>query len=182
MWGSLELTLEEADEVAGADGSNAGEIVERDFLRKVPLDIRASQVYRIIFSDRTCLLCGKHHRAVDRHESLYSVAELEGWKARQRESGDPGVSAQLSDNDLRAYRGLSNEEREALANVARLAQRVIATCEAGYQAAEQVRRDAEQAQRASVASFGPIYAVDEAGNQTRVNPRDISLPGVELRK
>jgi thioester reductase-like protein len=63
-----------------------------------------------------------------------------------------------------------------------LAQRVIATCEAGYQAAEQVRRDAEQAQRASAASFRPIYSADEAGNQTRINPRDISLPVVELRK
>ncbi|MCW2904672.1 MAG: hypothetical protein JWO67_6937 [Streptosporangiaceae bacterium] len=133
-------------------------------------------------SDNLLLLCGKHHRAVDRHESLYSVAELEGWKAQQRESGGTGVTAQLSDSDLRAYQGLSNEEREALAKVARLAQRVIATCEAGYQAAEQVRRDAEQAQLASAANFGPIYMVDEAGNQTPINPRDISLPVVEQRK
>jgi hypothetical protein len=29
-------------------------------------------------SDNLLLLCGKHHRAVDRHESLYSVAELQG--------------------------------------------------------------------------------------------------------
>jgi hypothetical protein len=29
------------------------------------------------------LLCGRHHAAVDQHESCYAVEELEDWKARQ---------------------------------------------------------------------------------------------------
>jgi HNH endonuclease len=65
------------------------------------------------------LLCGKHHRALDRHEGAYSVAELEGWEALQRAEGGGGVGAQRSDTELRTYQGLSNEEREALATVAR---------------------------------------------------------------
>jgi hypothetical protein len=132
--------------------------------------------------DNLLLLCGKHHRAVDRHEGLYSVAELEAWKAHQRASGGAGVSSHLSDTDLRAYQGLSNEEREALAKVARLAQRVIAACEAGYQSVEQIRRENEQAQLSSAATFPPVILVDEAGNQRGIDPREISLPGVEQRK
>lgn len=130
-------------------------------------------------SDNLLLLCGKHHRAVDRHESLYSVAELEGWKARQRETGGAGVTAQLSQSDLRAYQGLSNEERDALAKIARLAQRVIATCEAGYQAAEQVRRDAEQAARDSQASSGAIFL--DAGGKP-IQPHSWALPVNEQHK
>jgi len=32
------------------------------------------------------LLCGKHHRPVDRHEELYEIEELEAWKTAQQES------------------------------------------------------------------------------------------------
>ncbi|MEU0839516.1 HNH endonuclease [Streptomyces sp. NPDC005962] len=44
------------------------------------------------------LLCGVHHKAVDRHESLYTVAKLEEWKTAQvAQSGQHVVSDDLAE-------------------------------------------------------------------------------------
>ncbi len=43
------------------------------------------------------LLCGKHHKAVDAHESIYSVEELLDWKTRQVTEG---TDRELSDDQL----------------------------------------------------------------------------------
>ncbi|MFI2561103.1 HNH endonuclease signature motif containing protein [Nocardia farcinica] len=43
------------------------------------------------------LLCGKHHKAVDAHESIYSVEELLDWKAHQLAEG---ANRELSDDQL----------------------------------------------------------------------------------
>lgn len=149
---------------------------------ELPAGPRHDPAYRgdINGPDNLLLLCGKHHRAVDRHEGAYSVAELENWKQAQRATA--GAGTQLSDADLRAYRTLTAEEHRAIADVARLAQRVIAECEAGRHAVEQVRREAEAAQLASANSFGPVFVTDEHGRQRRLQAREISLPGVELQK
>ena len=39
------------------------------------------------------LLCGKHHPAVDQHDSVYSVEELEEWKAEQIAQSGTRLSA-----------------------------------------------------------------------------------------
>ena len=72
------------------------------------------------------LLCGKHHRPVDRHESVYLVDELLEWKAQQR--ANAGTGTPLSDTEAKFFTRLSQEERTALASIARVAQRVIDTC------------------------------------------------------
>jgi len=43
------------------------------------------------------LLCGKHHKAVDDHDSIYSVEELLDWKARQVAES---MNRELSDTQL----------------------------------------------------------------------------------
>jgi hypothetical protein len=68
------------------------------------------------------LLCGKHHRPVDLHEGAYTVAELESWKAAQQATA--GAGTPVSDADLRSYQRLSDEERQSLKDIARLARRV----------------------------------------------------------
>jgi hypothetical protein len=122
----------------------------------------------------------KHHRAVDRHERAYSVAELENWKQAQRANAGDGTK--LSDADLRAYRTLTAEEDRALADVARLAPRVVAECQAGRDAVTQVRSDADAAQIASTEGFGPVLVTDERGRRRPLEAREIGLQGVELQK
>ncbi len=41
--------------------------------------------------DNLLWLYGKHHKPVDRHESTYAVAELEGWKAVQKSTAGSGT-------------------------------------------------------------------------------------------
>ncbi|WP_143018774.1 HNH endonuclease signature motif containing protein [Geodermatophilus sp. DSM 45219] len=67
------------------------------------------------------LLCGKHHKPVDRHESTYSVAELERWKVAQRASARGGT--ELTGTDLRSYSAIGSEDRRIVTDIARLAQR-----------------------------------------------------------
>lgn len=68
-------------------------------------------------ADNLLLLCGRHHRPVDRHESLYTIAELEIWKADQIAAADGGTP--ISDSEARAYARLTDGERQILMNIAR---------------------------------------------------------------
>ena len=43
--------------------------------------------------ENVLLLCGSHHSAVDQHESVYTVEELEEWKARQVAQSGTQLSA-----------------------------------------------------------------------------------------
>ena len=66
-------------------------------------------------AENLLLLCGTHHPPVDRHESLYSIAELEQWKLQQREAGR---GTYITDVQARSFARLTNAERVALAEVA----------------------------------------------------------------
>lgn len=117
--------------------------------------------------DNLLLLCGKHHRPVDRHESAYSIEELEAWKTAQRAAADGGTS--VSEADLRSYQRLSDEERRSLTGVARLAQRVTSICRSVQADVNAIRAAAEHEHRMRAASYGPMWEVDEHGNQTPID-------------
>jgi hypothetical protein len=125
------------------------------------------------------LLCGKHHRPVDRHESSYSVSELETWKAKQRASAGAGTA--LTESDLRSYARLTPEERQILMAIARLAQRVSGACAYAQQQIDAVRHENERARLAAAAQFGPMWEVDQ-GNRTLMGTDGFSLAPVEQRE
>jgi hypothetical protein len=122
------------------------------------------------------LLCGKHHRPVDRHESVYSIEELDTWKAAQRAAAGGGTS--LSDSDLRSYQRLSDEERQSIRDIARLAQRVTSLCKAGHPEIANVRAQAEHSRQSRGAQRGFAYAVDEDGNETPLH-QNVQLSPME---
>lgn len=68
---------------------------------------------------------------MDRHESSYTVAELEMWKAAQRAKAGGGTP--ISEADLRSYVVLAPDDRQVLTNIARLAQRVVSVARAAQQ-------------------------------------------------
>jgi hypothetical protein len=105
--------------------------------------------------DNLLLLCGKHHRPVDRHEAAYPVSEMLEWKRAQRAGAGSGT--ELSQADLRNYTRLSEEERRALAEIARLAQRVGAACTRvadGYGAISDEREQAISVRIREVGEYG----------------------------
>ncbi len=126
------------------------------------------------------LLCGKHHRPVDRHESTYSIPELETWKATQRATA--GAGTRLTESDLRSYARLTREERQTLTDIARLAQRVTRACTDAQQQIDAVRCENERARLAAASQFGPIWEVDDQGNQTLMGTDGFSLALVEQRR
>ncbi|MCF6746561.1 hypothetical protein E9529_20235 [Blastococcus sp. KM273128] len=127
--------------------------------------------------DNLLLLCGKHHRPVDRHEQAYSIEELEAWKQAQRASAGSGTP--VSDADIRSYRGLTAEERQSLMDIARRAQRLTASCRAAQEGIDAVRAAAEQTRYQRAVSFGPMFERDEEGNETRVGYDRLQLSRVE---
>lgn len=116
--------------------------------------------------DNLLLLCGKHHRAVDRHASTYTTAELLVWKQEQVSAGG---GLPLDDQDVRHYRRLSEQERGALQQVARLAQRVVNAATAAHEAVQGVREDFQDATELANARIGPIYGQDGSGQRERLS-------------
>jgi hypothetical protein len=115
------------------------------------------------------LLCGKHHRPVDRHEAVYTVAELEGWKAAQRASA--GTGTPLTETDVRSYARLSADEQKIIMDIARYADRVITACRVA-QGAIDALREAQEAKRRSWAwSRGPVYEEHDDGTRVLINDR-----------
>lgn len=105
--------------------------------------------------DNLLLLCGKHHAPVDRHESIYSVEELEQWKAAQRNSAGGGTA--ITDEQAQAFVRLSAEESQALAQVARLAQRVFSAVEDAHAAIGVVEDARENARRDVQSRLPPMW-------------------------
>jgi hypothetical protein len=126
--------------------------------------------------DNLLLLCGKHHRPVDRHEVVYTIEELETWKEAQRLGADGGTP--ISADEARLYVRLTDEERAALTQLARLAERVIATSEKGQLELDDIEAAYQEVRRSAQHRMGPIWEVDDDGNRTLINDR-IELPHVE---
>ena len=105
------------------------------------------------------LLCGKHHRPVDMHESIYSVEELEAWKAVQIAAAGSGTT--ITTSEARAFIRLSDEERQAISQVARVAERAIAACETAREALNDLASQHRQALNQMRSQIGPMWEVDE---------------------
>jgi len=131
-------------------------------------------------SENLLLLCGKHHRPVDRHESTYSVSELETWQAAQRASAGAGTA--LTESDVRSYARLTHEERRSLMEIARLAQRVSNARTYAQEQIDAVRHENERARLTAAAQFGPMWEVDDQGNRTLMSADGFSLAPSEQRQ
>jgi hypothetical protein len=130
--------------------------------------------------DNLLLLCGKHHKPVDRHESSYTVAELEMWKAAQRAKAGGGTP--ISEADLRSYVVLTPDDRQVLTNIARLAQRVVSVARTAQQEVGALRDAHEKVRMDAWARMGPIYGVDDDGTEHRIGSEGFSLSVIEQRK
>jgi hypothetical protein len=126
------------------------------------------------------LLCGRHHPPVDRHESTYTIDELEVWKARQRAGAGDGTP--LTDQDARAYARLDPEEKERILNMAVLTERVIRACQVAEAVRNAVVEENERVRLQAAHSFPPMYEVYEDGTTgtENINHR-MQLPWVEQK-
>lgn len=125
------------------------------------------------------LLCGTHHPPVDRHESLYTTSELLEWKRKQVVGAGGGM--EISDAEARRFTRLSEEEKQAIAQVARLARRASAAAERAQGGISGVDAAFRAATRDAQRTIGPIYEVDDEGNRTNISHR-LELSELEQRK
>jgi len=132
--------------------------------------------------DNLLLLCGKHHKPVDRHESSYTVAELEIWKAAQREQAGSGTP--ISEADLRSYVLLTPDDRKVLTDIARLVQRVVGLTTAAQHEIGRLRQMHENARMDAWARSGMAgaYSVDEEGNKEYLGSDSYQLSVMETNK
>lgn len=107
---------------------------------------------------------------MDRHESLCSIDELLSWKALQ--VADAGAGTAVSDADIRTFERLLTEERGALAQLARLVQRLISLSERAQVDIDQVRARNEQARLRTATGFGPVWEIDEDGRNEALMSTD----------
>jgi len=130
-------------------------------------------------SENLLLLCGRHHRPVDRHEAAYSIAELESWKIVQRELAGRGTP--LTEADIRSYSRLSADEKKLMMDIARQADQVITACRVAQSAVDALREAQELKRQELSLRSGPIYEMHEDGTRTLINDR-MQLPYVEQRE
>lgn len=126
------------------------------------------------------LLCGRHHPPVDRHERAYTVAELLTWKADQVARAGGGTP--VTDDDLRSFVALGEDERRSLLTIAKVKQRVVNRCQAAQADISALQQEQEATRLAAAARFLPIDEVDEHGNRTRMDPNQMQLSMVERRE
>lgn len=126
------------------------------------------------------LLCGTHHRAVDRQEALYSVSELLEWKRAQVEQAGSGTT--ISDADARTYARLSEAERAALAQLARVIQRLADRVERASAEAMRVVHAYRDEHQRGYERMGLVELVDDAGNSRRLTSSEFTLPPAEQQR
>lgn len=125
------------------------------------------------------LLCGRHHRPVDRHEAVYSIAELESWKAVQQDAAGRGTP--LTEADIRSYSRLSADEKKIMMDIARYADQVITACRVAQSAVDALR-EAQESKRQDLAwRSGPVYEAHDNGTRVLINDR-MQLPYVERQE
>jgi hypothetical protein len=103
--------------------------------------------------DNLLLLCGKHHAPVDRHESIYPTTELLEWKRRQVETAGSGTP--ISTTEARRFTLLTQQELDAMRDIARLTTRVERACARGRDNFNQIESDRRLRPRADAAAVGP---------------------------
>jgi hypothetical protein len=127
-------------------------------------------------ADNLLLLCGRHHPPVDRHESLYSASELLAWKDAQRAAAVPGGTP-LPESEARTFVRLTDEERVAMAQIARLAERVVLAALGLRRALDAVEAGHEAARAEALRQLPPMWAARDDGSRTRIT--EIHLSGAE---
>lgn len=125
------------------------------------------------------LLCGVHHKPVDRQDSLYPITELEVWKAAQVAGAGSGTP--ISDAEARLFSGLTSQEQQAIVALAKLTTRVETACSKVRDALNQVEAQRRLAIEQMRRSWGPVYGVNDDGSQVQLNDQ-MSLSVVEDRE
>jgi hypothetical protein len=98
------------------------------------------------------LLCGVHHKPVDRHESTYPIADLERWKVDQLASAGDGT--RVSDDEVLAIVRITPEERHAVEQITRLGYRVERAAQDAAAALDVVDYERRRAREALQAQIG----------------------------
>ncbi|SDO56755.1 hypothetical protein SAMN04515671_1356 [Nakamurella panacisegetis] len=121
------------------------------------------------------LLCGRHHKPIDRHDNLYSIAELLQWKADQ--VAGAGSGTHISDAEARLFGGLTPEERAAITEIAKLTSRVESACSRVRDDLNRLESEHAEAVREMQRTVGPSYEIHDDGTEKVIYPTD--LPRVE---
>jgi len=116
--------------------------------------------------DNLLLLCGIHHKPVDRHESTYEITDLEVWKRAQVATA--GAGTPVSDEEALAIVRIRPEERHAVDQIIRLSFRVERAAEDAADALGLVNHEHRRAREKLQAQLGPMWKVDGDGNQTPI--------------
>ena len=124
------------------------------------------------------LLCGKHHRPVDRHEVVYTVADLETWKTAQQASAGSGTP--VTEADIRSYARLSDDERKIIMDIARRVERVTSACRVAQGAVEGVRVRQERSRQQLIRELGPMWE-NHDGVKVEVSQK-LQLPAIDQRR
>lgn len=114
------------------------------------------------------LLCGKHHKPVDRHESTYPVDELLGWKQAQIEAAAGTAGTPISNEEARQLSATSPQVLATMDNLARLATLFERACGATRTHLNQIEVERREALRIMRLSFGPMWSVAEDGTRTNM--------------
>ena len=131
-------------------------------------------------AENLLLLCGEHHPPVDRHESLYSIGELEAWKTAQREGARVEGGTEISVDDARRFSGASAEERQTMTAIAKLVERMIRARQDGADLVLKTLDAWEQERRAQGGRMlAGVSEVDEQGNRSPASIDRFSLPRVQ---
>lgn len=126
------------------------------------------------------LLCGKHHRPVDRHEEAYTIEELERWKFEQRNTA--GAGTVVTESDARFYARLSSNEQQIIMSVARWTDQVISACRVAQGSIDALRAMQENERKKIAWMGGPMYEVGEDGERGEpINDRT-QLPYVDQQR
>jgi hypothetical protein len=112
------------------------------------------------------LMCGKHHKPIVDHHSLYTAEELEVWKKAQVAAGS---GTPITDAQVQRFTGLTPEERAAVIKLAKLTSRVESACTRLCVALSPVEAALRTAISRVQYAIGPVYAVHEDGTQTPLN-------------
>lgn len=130
--------------------------------------------------DNLLLLCGVHHKPVDRHEATYSIDELESWKLAQVQQAGAGTA--IGDDDVARFIRLSSEERAAIDKLARLAYRLGESSKVAAGALELIRGEYLRTRNQAVAAMGPVYEVDDDGTKSPLTSGKFSLPQTQINE